>query len=251
MNEIQVPTMQTGDSMTMREQIAILVRLQGIDSDIRETEKRLGNVDREMAALDLELKAFESTVKEQTSIREDYQKRYRSLESDVNMNLPKISKSKEKLASVKTNKEYQALLKEIEDLKKANSGFEDQMLEILERSDKAETRLSDTHQAFESAKIRVAEKKAGIEMAADKDRERLAGLQAEYQTVLGTANSDILKAYKAVRNRIGNLAIAKVEDAVCAGCHMNVPPQMYNELQRFESLMYCPQCQRIIYSDKL
>ncbi len=47
------------------------------------------------------------------------------------------------------------------------------------------------------------------------------------------------------------MAIAKVEDAVCEGCHMNIPPQMYNELQRFESLMYCPQCQRIIYSSTL
>lgn len=251
MNDMQVLTMQLGESMTMREQIAILVRLQAIDSDIRETEKRLGNVDRETAALDLELKAFESALKEQTSIREEYQKRYRSLESDANMNLPKISKSKEKLASVKTNKEYQALLKEIEDLKNANSRFEDQMLEILEQSDKAETRLSETHQAFASAKNRIAEEKAGVEMTADKDRERLAGLQAEYQTVLGSVNPDILKAFKAVRNRIGNLAIAKVEDAVCAGCHMNIPPQLYIELQRFESLMYCPQCQRIIYSSNL
>lgn len=237
--------------MTIREQIAILVRLQAIDSDIREIEKRLGNVDREMTTLDLELNASESAVKEQTSIREEYQKRYRSLESDANMNLPKISKSKEKLASVKTNKEYQALLKEIEDLKNANSRIEDQMLEILEQNDKAETRLSDTHQAFEAAKIRIAEEKAGIAMTADKDRKRLAGLQAEYQTVLGTVNPETLKAFNTVRNRIGNLAIAKVEDAVCAGCHMNIPPQMYNELQRFESLMYCPQCQRIIYSSKL
>ncbi len=237
--------------MAMREQIAILVRLQAIDSDIQEIEKRLGKVDGEMAGLDLEIETFVSAMKEKASVHEEYQRRYRSLESDANMNLPKIAKSKEKLASVKTNKEYQALLKEIEDLKTANSTLEDQMLEILEQSDNAETQIRDKKQAFETAKIRVAEEKAGIAMTAEQDRSRLAGLQADYQTVLGSVNPDILKAFRSVRSRIGNLAIAKVEDAVCAGCHMNVPPQMYNELQRFESLMYCPQCQRIIYSSKL
>jgi len=237
--------------MAMREQISILVRLQTIDSDIQEIKKRLGKVDGEMAVLDSEIDDFESSIKEKMSIGEEYQKTFRSLESDANMHLPKIAKSKEKLTSVKTNKEYQALLKEIEDLKTANSNIEDQMLEILEQSDTAEVQLREEKHQFESAKIRVAEEKDAIRMAAEEDRTRLAGLQEDFQTVLDTVNPDILKAFKSVRSRIGNLAIAKVEDAVCAGCHMNIPPQMYNELQRFESLMYCPQCQRIIYSSKL
>ena len=237
--------------MAMREQISILVRLQTIDSDIQKIESRLGKVDGEIAALDSELDEFESSIKEKVAIGEEYQKTFRSLESDANLNLPKIAKSKEKLTSVKTNKEYQALLKEIKDLKTANSKIEDQMLEILEQSDTAEAQLSEKNQEFEFAKIRVAGEKAGITMAAEKDRTRLAELQVDFQTVLDTVNPDILKAFRSVRSRIGNLAVAKVEDAVCAGCHMNIPPQMYNELQRFESLMYCPQCQRIIYSSNL
>ena len=237
--------------MAMREQISILVRLQTIDSDIQKIESRLGKVDGEIAALDSELDEFESSIKEKVAIGEEYQKTFRSLESDANMNLPKIAKSKEKLTSVKTNKEYQALLKEIEDLKTANSKIEDQMLEILEQSDTVEAQLSEKNQEFEFAKIRVAGEKAGITMAVEKDRTRLAELQVDFQTVLDTVNPDILKAFRSVRSRIGNLAVAKVEDAVCAGCHMNIPPQMYNELQRFESLMYCPQCQRIIYSSNL
>lgn len=237
--------------MAMREQISILVKLQAIDSDIRNIEKRLGKVDGEKAALDSELEAFASSIKEKVSIGEEYQKTFRSLESDANMNIPKIAKSKEKLTSVKTNKEYQALLKEIEDLKTANSKIEDQMLEILEQNDTAEEQLREKKHQFESVKTRVAEEKATIAVTAEEDRTKLTGLQADFQTVLDTANPDILKAFKSVRSRIGNLAIAKVEDAVCTGCHMNIPPQMYIELQRFESLMYCPQCQRIIYSSKL
>ena len=234
--------------MSMREQISILVRLQTIDSDIQKTENRLGKVNGEMALLDSELEACELSIKEQAFICEEYHKTYRSLESEANVNLPKVAKSKEKLASVKTNKEYQALLKEIEDLKAANSRIEDQMLEILEHLDGAEAQLSEKKNAYESAKKRVAGEKADIIKTAEEDRALLAGLRSDFQTVLDTVNPDILKAFRSVRRRIGSPAIAIVEDAVCAGCHLNIPPQMYNELQRCELLMYCPQCQRIIYS---
>jgi uncharacterized protein len=242
---------EIGEHMAMREQISILVRLQAIDSDIQEIEKRLGKVDGEMAALDSEIGDFESSLKQMVSYGEEHQKAYRSLESDASMNLPKIASSKDKLSSVKTNKEYQSLLKEIEDLEKANSQIEDQMLEILEQIDTAEAQLKEKKREFKSVNVRVTGEKAEITKTAEQDRTRLAALQVDFQKILDTVNPDVLKAFKSVRSRIGNLAIAKVENAVCEGCHLNIPPQMYNELQRFESLMYCPQCQRIIYSSKL
>jgi predicted nucleic acid-binding Zn-ribbon protein len=237
--------------MAMREQLSILVRLQAIDSDIQKIEKRLGKVDGELAALDSELEDFESSLNEKVSIGEEHHKTFRSLESDTNMNLPKISKSKEKLSSVKTNREYQSLLKEIEDLKTVNSKIEDQMLEILEQTEQSEVQLEEKTKELKSIKVRVASDKVDITKTAEDDRKRLAVLQGDFQALLDTINPDILKAFTSVRSRIGKLAIAKVENAVCAGCHMNIPPQMYIELQRFESLMYCPQCQRIIYSSKL
>ena len=43
------------------------------------------------------------------------------------------------------------------------------------------------------------------------------------------------------------IAIVDVKNAVCQGCNMNIPPQMYNELQRDISLKYCPSCERIIF----
>ena len=237
--------------MALREQISILVRLQTIDSDMRKTEQRLGKVDGELAALDSELEDFESSLNENQALVEGHQKLYRSLESDASINFPKIASSKAKLSSIKTNKEYQSLLKAIEDLKTVNSNLEDQMLAILEQMDEVEAQVTDKKHEFVLVKKRVLEEKTDIAKAAQEDRTRLDGLQKEFRTILETVDPDILKAFTSVRDRIGRLAIAKVDDAVCAGCHMNIPPQMYNELQRFEALMYCPQCQRIIYSSKL
>ena len=165
-------------------------------------------------------------------------KTYRSLEADTSSNLSKVAASKGKLSSVKTNKEYQSLLKEIDDIQTLNSKLEDQMLEILDQIDKFESQLAEKNHQFASAEKRVAADKVEIEKAAAADREKLAGLQKDFKAVMETVAPDTLKVFQSVRSSVGNLTIAKVENAVCAGCHMNIPPQMYNELQRFEALMY-------------
>jgi len=233
----------------MREQIEILVKLQAIDSDTQIVEKRLGKVKGKMASLDSELQALESSTEEAQAAVQDLQKAYRTLEMDTSQNLSKVAANKEKLSSVKTNKEYQSVLKAIDDVKALNSGLEDRMLEMLEQIDQAESRLQEKQQALEAVKKRVADDKKKIEKEAEKDTEVLASLQKNFDAVMSSVAPDTLKVFTSVRKQVGNLTIAKVENAVCAGCHMNIPPQMYNELQRFESLMFCPHCQRIIYSE--
>jgi predicted nucleic acid-binding Zn-ribbon protein len=233
----------------MREQIEILVKLQAIDSDIHLVNRRLGKVDDQKRRLESELDGAR-TLKDNLQTELDaLQKTYRSLEADSSLNLSKVSASREKLSSVKTNKEYQSLLKEIDDIQAQNSKLEDQMLEILDQIDQFESQLAEKNRQFEAAEKRVAADKAEIEKVAAADRQKLAGLQENFKAVMETVTPDTLKVFQSVRSRVGNLTIAKVENAVCAGCHMNIPPQMYNELQRFEALMYCPHCQRLIYSE--
>jgi len=60
-------------------------------------------------------------------------------------------------------------------------------------------------------------------------------------------NGGLLEKYERIRNRNGGIGVVSVWKAVCNGCHMNIPPQLYNELQKSSELMICPNCNRIIY----
>ena len=61
-------------------------------------------------------------------------------------------------------------------------------------------------------------------------------------------DAGLLNIFNQVKAKQDNLvAIVAVQDAVCQGCNMNIPPQVYNELLRYDSLRYCPSCFRIIY----
>jgi predicted nucleic acid-binding Zn-ribbon protein len=69
--------------------------------------------------------------------------------------------------------------------------------------------------------------------------------------VRGKIPADLLKKYDVIKEKRTGQAVVSVWKEICAGCHMNIPPQMYNELQRYEKVVTCPNCNRIIYWEDL
>jgi predicted nucleic acid-binding Zn-ribbon protein len=164
------------------------------------------------------------------------------------MHLDRIRKSEAKLSAVKTNKEYQSSLKEIDDLKDMSSKKEDDMIEFLDRIEEAENVLKAKMAEFSKLEVQIKTEKEIIQKEAQEGRERLGNLGADRETVSGGIDANMLATFNRIKaNQTNQIGIVAVKDAVCQGCHMNIPPQMYNELQRGDSLKRCPICERIIY----
>ena len=228
--------------------IATLVKLQNIDVESAKLEAYLGEVPVQINNLDRRLDEFTRNVEKDEQLIDELNKKYRAYESDIQLNLGKIEKSQEKLRSVKTNKEYQSSLKEIDDIKAVNSQLEDEMLEILEQVETAENSLSESKQQYTMVVDELKQEKESLTRAADQGKQDLAVLKSSRETVAATIDPRLLKIFNyQVRKHSDGIAIAEVISEVCQGCNMNIPPQMYNELQRGTSLKYCPSCERIIF----
>lgn len=232
----------------MKEQIKVLVRLQHLDTEAVRIKSTLNNVSKKLEKLDSSLKEIEQTIKDQESVFDELKKQYRDYESDVKINLAKNKKSQEKLRSVKTNKEYQSLLKEIDDVKSKNSLIEDKMIECLDRMDETENIIVKKKDEYLQFSDRIISEKQSIEYEAGIEKEKLNELDLDRKNVSDIIDSQLLKTYLMLKERHqGGLAVVPVKDAVCHGCNVNLPPQLYNELFRYNSLKFCPNCQRIIY----
>ena len=232
----------------MREQIEDLVKLQQIETETVRIKSALNDVSKMLDDLDSGVKIFEQTIETQERIINELKKQYRDHESDIQLNLEKEQKIQAKLRSVKNNKEYQALLKEIEDVRRKNSEIEDEMIDFLDRMDITEkiitTKKDEYINIFEDAKS----EKESIKQNAEARKKRLAELDMEGAEVSRLIDSELLKRYLIIKEQSpGGLAVVLVKDAVCHGCNVNIPPQLYNELFRCDSLRFCPNCQRIIY----
>ena len=231
-----------------KEMIETLVKIQQIDIETQKVRALLEKVPLRISSLDQQLEEVAHSIENEAEAITVLKKQYRAYESDLQSNVGKIKKSEEKLRSVKTNKEYQSSLKEIEDLKAIGAKFEDEMLEFLEKIETAEKALQTRRQQYQEIVAETNQGKAAVQRDAEQNEKRLVELESDRNAIAAELDADLIALFNRVKAKQTNgVAIAEVENAVCLGCNMNIPPQIYNELQRQDSLKYCPSCERIIY----
>ena len=178
---------------------------------------------------------------------EELRKGYRELESESKVNRDMIVKSNEKLRGVKTNKEYQSILKEIEDIRKKNSGIDDRMLDHLEKIEAAEKAVAEQETELEQFIQSCREKKETLIAREQDERQTVDTLNEKKMQISAKADPKMISILDDVKKKVRGMAVVPVEGAICLGCHMNIPAQLYNEIQRFDELRFCPHCHRIIY----
>ena len=236
------------ESRNLWEQIQTLIELQRVEVEIRQVKTDLAGVDQRLAELDEEARLAERSVADGSDRIAGLKKRYRALEGESQGAAAQVSRSREKLRMVKTNKEYQSGLKEIEDLESHISGIEDEMLVVLEELDAAESDLASLQESAARTAEQARGKQEQVRLQASRHRERLDRLESRLAEVRESADGQLLKRFMQVKRGQGDgLALVPVRRAVCQGCNVNIPPQMYNELHRGDRLEHCPNCQRLIY----
>ena len=232
----------------IKQQIESLIMLQQIEIEADSIQASLDSVEQRVQALDANVKGFEKNIETEEAVVNELNHKYRDYESDVQMNLERISKSKQKLSAVKTNKEYQSSLKEIEDLQKINSKIEDEMIAYLDRIEGAEKKIAEAKSEYSEMAVQADAEKNAIKDEADRGKKRLSLLYERRDDISKEIDAKLLEQYNQTKaKQINRIAMVAAKDAVCQGCNMNIPPQLYNELHRFDRLLTCPNCQRIIY----
>jgi len=236
--------------MSIKIQIQRLAELQTVENDIRGINHLLANIPAELEAIDNQLSEFKIKIEKVENKSATLKKQYRDWEGESQSISSKIEQEEGKLSSVKNNKEYQALLTGIEHLKGERSVIEDKMIESLEAMDEAKADLAAQKTEFKQFEAQLNRQREVISQRSDKKQQEQGALENVKVSLVGDIDPSVLERYQHVKTLKGQgLAVAAVQNEVCKGCNMNIPPQLYNDLQRYESLLVCPNCQRIIYHD--
>lgn len=223
-----------------------LIRLHHAESQLRHLESDLAEIPQRRRALDERLSGDRSRLDAARAALDESQKARRQLESEVQDLETKRSRYKTQLMEVKTNKEYTAMLHEIESVEREIRGREDRILEEMER---AETLGEDV--AREEGAFREVERAAGEERAELDARETELGREREKASrerdeVAASIPEQPLSLYQRVAKLRGT-AVAEARDGLCQTCHVKLRPQMWVDLRHNETLFQCPACHRILY----
>lgn len=231
----------------MKDKIIGLIQLQDCDNQITEILRKKNDGPQKIQELEKEFHSEEMKLQGDNDRLASLKKERRELEQDIQENENKAEKSKIKLDNVKSNKEYSAALKEIEDLNRGRSSLEDKVLQLMEEIESLEKLCIENSNAQEELKTEFERQKQEIEKDLVELEKKLGFLEKKREKYYSAIDQEILKKYLYIRNAKGGLAIGPVVNAVCQICYMGIPPQKFNELIRGESLMTCPNCNRIMY----
>ncbi len=158
--------------------------------------------------------------------------------------------AKQRSSVVKNAKEYMASERELQATRKSAQDRQEEVAKLVEAVETAKKSIAQHEADFAALKEHVSSEENSA-------NEKIAELQAQIgeerklrEVAAARVRPDVLKKYSAIRMRRG-LAMAPVKNGTCQGCNMNIPPQLFNQLQRGDSIELCGTCNRIIYWDKL
>lgn len=231
----------------MKEQINNLRELQEVDLEIDRIDAAITTGDEELQELRATIDTLQGDIAEYREKLASGAERRQLLESEVQEAQALIKDRQNKMMKVQTNREYQSLLKEIEDAKNANRQREEELVRLLEQDEYLQKKDEEQSTLLVGEEAGLAEQTARREAETVKLAAKRQKMTKEREAKAKKVKADLLRKYELIRAKRDGLAMAGVNRGVCFGCYMNVPPQLYNELLREDKMHICPTCNRMLY----
>jgi predicted nucleic acid-binding Zn-ribbon protein len=232
----------------LTEQLALLIELQKTDSTAGRIHARKRDLPLQVEELEKKFSALCADAEAEREQLESLRNRRREKDAQLQTGQETLKRTRERLFDVKTNKEYQSILKEIETLEGKTSRMEDDIISLLDELDHLETAVKAKEDELNVSRLRFEEQKAKLGQELDSLAQELAVCLRRSDEIKGKIPADLLRKYEQIKGIGRGLAVVSVWKEVCDGCHMSIPPQLYNELQKSTTGMTtCPNCNRILY----
>lgn len=228
-------------------ELSQLIDLHELDKEILEVDQQLNQLPQELETLSQELQNLEGEQALKRQDLEDLQKLRREAETDVADLEEGIKDSRMRLLTIKKDIEYKAMLKEIAFKEDQRDQKETRVLELMEGIEAAMREIAGLEEKLGTRRRALRQREGEVAVQVEKLKAEWAKLQTQRQGLRQGVPAVLLKRYEFINQRRNGGAIAEVRQGVCTGCHMNILPQQFIDLQKGEEILQCPHCQRILY----
>jgi hypothetical protein len=223
-----------------------LVRLHHVEADLKRAESDLAEVPKRRREIEERLARDRARLDAAKAALEASQKARRQNEAAVQDLETKRSKYRGQLMEVKTNKEYTAVLHEIEGVERDIKAREDVVLEEMERAEGLVQEVRREEADFKGVEADAGKEKAALDARAAELEAVAARLRKEREAVAASIPEDPLALYARVAKQRGS-AVAEARDGMCEACHVRMRLQIWVEVKKNERLFQCESCSRVLF----
>jgi predicted nucleic acid-binding Zn-ribbon protein len=231
----------------MNADLTRLIRLQQLETAADEARRRIADHPARRQALDARLQAARDVVADiKTRLASASDKR-RAEEKEVAGVQTRLAKYKDQLLEVKTNREYTAMLHEIETAQNDIRTREDRILEVMMESDELNAAIKKSEAELKAVEKEVVAERATLETEMASLQGEIDRTTAEREKLVADIDRHVLSIFETTAKGRKGVAVAEAKDGLCTICHVRLRPQVFNEVRKNESIIQCDSCRRILY----
>jgi len=226
----------------LHEQLKLLISLQEVDSAILSIAEEIELLPRRLEKHKAHLKEASASCEKIKAKDGELNKKKKQKYDELEEIEDKINKLKAKSSEIKTNKEYEAHLKEIKTFENNKNRIEEEILSIMET---LETLSED--KKLKKAEEDFKQKEKVLEEERNRLHSEMEMYKIKRKDVVRKIDGEIYEKYMSRIKNSGGIAVVQTQDEVCLGCHTNIPPQLYNDIKNNEDIFTCYHCNRFLF----
>lgn len=233
----------------MRNDLELLLKLQVIDYDLGELERSKDYLPDMMDNLNREIEEAKTKLVDTAKRLEEAKVTQKNLELELKSKETELARFQQQMMSIKTNKEYDALVAEIDNRKMQISDYETQLLETI---DLIETLGGEVAGLTERERQVIDNNQKQLEILQDKINsigEKVSSKEASRQEVVSSIPRATLSAYERIRRGRGGRAVVVVKKRACSSCFKSLTPKKIQEIRRDDGIQACDNCGCLLFWD--
>ncbi len=225
-----------------------LLALQDLDLKIERCKRREKEIPLQKKKYEIHKVRLADELRESEERCKTLAVEQRECEGDIEQKQEQVKKYDGQLLAVKKNEEYQALLHEIDTVKKQIALKEERIITLMVEADEAKAHLEEDKQRIEAERAEIERECGRIDEELQQAIAERKELEAQRAPLIENIDPQLLSRYRRIRKaKKEGKAVVPLENEACSGCHMRVTPQMVNEILAGEKTHACSHCGRLLY----
>jgi len=233
----------------MQADLELLLKLQVIDYDLGELERSKEYLPDMMENLNREIREAQERLSEAKERIESSRIKQKTLELDIKTKESELVKYQQQMMSIKTNKEYDALVAEIDSIKATISANETELLQTIDVAVSAEKELAGLEEKDAQVRENNSKQLAILQEKIDSIGAKTTAKQGDRQQIVGSVSRMTLSVYERVRRGKGGQVVVMIRKRACGSCYKALTPMRIQEIRREERIMTCDNCGCLLYWD--
>lgn len=233
----------------MDPRLTCLVDLQKSMADQRRLEKELLKIPDSIRTIEQQITQVREALEEAERTFKDHELQLRVKEMELLETQEKEGKINSRLYQIKTNKEYQAALQEIENFKTLRERIEEGIIILMDTVDEERDRLKERREEVKAQGERLKSTLEGLQRRNGEIGEEIESARKRAEEASAQVQPDLLNRFKRVFDGKGGVALTPANGGYCHSCQVRLTPHVVQVVQRGQDFVTCEGCSRFLYWD--